>query len=425
MVPSLGSHVKNLRTFGRHGLVVPEPSAWGTPLLGFAGLGSGYRRAKKGDNLPDINSGRSCRRDYAAIVDPRAKGPGRPVGGLGRSAGNELASGRGARRRGPPVGLGERDARPPCRCSSRRVARHLRRSVDIRTVPLNRGETGQSTSDEHRTRSRFRVFNLKVRAGVRGIMDDPEKPRHEGLVEALQGLLAAGLISEGEATSLTTLDVPGALRTLGRVLERASERLRPPTPIEQVDPAFAEYHLAVGKVARAWNTLHEDLGRLFVTVSGSDKVWTEPRAIKVALAIWYAAGSDRVQRDILRAVVNANSDRWEKRPKALADLKWLLKCADEVADARNTAVHAPVSIYIGDWGADNTEIWPAYFAAEHPRIKRLDAKNLHGKRLIAEFEWCQEYAWTLIGFIQKLQSVVSGGRPWPDRPPIPTRKAKP
>ena len=44
----------------------------------------------------------------------------------------------------------------------------LRLDVVVSIVPLKRGQTSQSTSDEHRTRSRFRVFHLKVRAGCVG-----------------------------------------------------------------------------------------------------------------------------------------------------------------------------------------------------------------------------------------------------------------
>ncbi len=169
--------------------------------------------------------------------------------------------------------------------------------------------------------------------------------------------------------------------------KRASARPQLSPRSEGAEAAFEEYYLAVGKVARAWNTLHEYLGQLFVTVSGSDKVWTEPTAIKVALAIWYSVKSHRAQRDMLRAAVNANSGRWDELPKALDDLKWLLDRADELAEHRNDVVHAPCSIYILDWGA---EMGPAYFAAANPRVKNLNAKNLKGKQLIAEFDWCEK-----------------------------------
>src|SRR5271154_3327508 len=109
-----------------------------------------------------------------------------------------------------------------------------------------------------------------------------------------------------------------------------NEPEKPASAPDAAEAAFEEYYLAVGKVARAWNTLHEFLGQLFVTVSGSDKVWTEAGAIKVALAIWYSVKSDRAQRDMLRAAFNANSGRWEKLPKALNDFNWLLDRCNEL-----------------------------------------------------------------------------------------------
>jgi hypothetical protein len=108
---------------------------------------------------------------------------------------------------------------------------------------------------------------------------------------------------------------------------------------DSVEDAFEEYYLAVGKVTRAWNTLHEYLGKLFVTASGAS--WTQPW---VAYAIWYSVKSDRTQRDMLRAAINAKGGRWEKLPRALNDLKWLLDRCEEVAAHRNDAVHAPCSI---------------------------------------------------------------------------------
>jgi hypothetical protein len=206
--------------------------------------------------------------------------------------------------------------------------------------------------------------------------------------------------------------------------KRSSAPPRRPTLGEAVDTAFEEYQLAVGKVAHAWNVLHESLGVLFVTVSAADmfRAWVEPR---VALAIWYAAKSDRIQRDMLRAAVNANPGRWEKVPKALDDLKWLLDRCDELAERRNDAVHAPCSIYIG--GNHPPEMGPAYFAAQNPRAKSLSTKNLMGKQLLVEFDWCERYAQTLCEFIRRLGNSIGNPNryPWPDRPSKPTRKAKP
>jgi hypothetical protein len=108
---------------------------------------------------------------------------------------------------------------------------------------------------------------------------------------------------------------------------------------EETKKAFDAYVAAVGKVAYAWNYLHEELGKLFVVVSGAER--------EVALSIWYSVRNDGAQREMLRAAVNAtNSERSERLPKAPDDLKWLLDRANDLADARNNAVHAPCSLYI-------------------------------------------------------------------------------
>jgi hypothetical protein len=86
---------------------------------------------------------------------------------------------------------------------------------------------------------------------------------------------------------------------------------------EDTKQAFDAYVAAVGKVAHAWNYLHEQLGVLFVAVTGMER--------NVALSIWYSVRSDRAQREMLKAAVYAtNSERSTKLPKALDDLKWLL-----------------------------------------------------------------------------------------------------
>ena len=87
---------------------------------------------------------------------------------------------------------------------------------------------------------------------------------------------------------------------------------------------FDAYVAAVGRVAHAWNYLHEKLGMLFVAVSGMER--------NLALSIWYSVTNDHFQREMLKAAVSAtNSERLAKLPKAPDDLKWLLDRAAEVA----------------------------------------------------------------------------------------------
>jgi hypothetical protein len=63
------------------------------------------------------------------------------------------------------------------------LANGLRLGVGARIVGLKRGWTGQSTSDEHRTRSRFRVFHPKVRTGC----VDRDRTRDERAIDGQTG----------------------------------------------------------------------------------------------------------------------------------------------------------------------------------------------------------------------------------------------
>jgi hypothetical protein len=63
---------------------------------------------------------------------------------------------------------------------------------------------------------------------------------------------------------------------------------------QQIREAFEAYSMAVGKVAYAWNYLHERLGQLFAVVCATDR--------EIALAIWYSTDSDRAQRLLMISV---------------------------------------------------------------------------------------------------------------------------
>jgi hypothetical protein len=84
-------------------------------------------------------------------------------------------------------------------------------------------------------------------------------------------------------------------------------------PFEQTKEAFDACVRAVGKVAYAWNYLHEQLGMLFAVVRDEEN--------EAARSVWYSVQSDRTQRKILRDAVNAiNSERSKRLPKAPDDL---------------------------------------------------------------------------------------------------------
>ncbi len=67
---------------------------------------------------------------------------------------------------------------------------------------------------------------------------------------------------------------------------------------KQLDRAFAPLALEIGKLNRAWNMLHEHLGSLFAHIVNNDN-------LSIPLAVWYSTQSDRSQREMLRAAINA------------------------------------------------------------------------------------------------------------------------
>jgi hypothetical protein len=122
---------------------------------------------------------------------------------------------------------------------------------------------------------------------------------------------------------------------------RAPTMRRSITDQEQTH-AFQQYALVVGRLSHAWNDLHLKLGELFASLIGADDE-------EVALAVWYSTENDRAQRNMLRATVEASRpDRWKETPKAPEEVKWVLDRVDnQLADARNNAIHAPCALYVG------------------------------------------------------------------------------
>jgi hypothetical protein len=181
---------------------------------------------------------------------------------------------------------------------------------------------------------------------------------------------------------------------------------------EETRRAFEAYTLALGKVAHAWNYLHEKLARLFCVITGAEPA--------ISLAIWYSTTNERAQRDMLKAAIAAvNVERWTNLPQATEDLAWLLDKSHSLAGLRNNAIHAPCSLYIGGGNDGASEMGAAFFQG-HPR-----AKELQGKKIIIEFDWCERYAETLTRFAQHLESAIAdpGRHAWPSRPSLPDRPA--
>jgi hypothetical protein len=183
-----------------------------------------------------------------------------------------------------------------------------------------------------------------------------------------------------------------------------------PTDAE-LQRAFEDYTLAVGKVSFAFNYLQEQLCELFVAVIMA------AHTPQTGRAIWYCTDSDRSQRLMLEAAIKvAPPERWQNRPRAREDLLWLMEKANSVANKRNDAVHAPCSAAISENG---TEMMASFFSL-HQR-----ARNLHGKELLVEFDYCERFAETLSRFTKASTFALHvAQQPWPDRPTMPNRRPK-
>jgi hypothetical protein len=146
----------------------------------------------------------------------------------------------------------------------------------------------------------------------------------------------------------------------------------------------------------------------FIAVTGMER--------NLALSIWYSVTNDHFQREMLKAAVSAtNSERSTNLPKAPDDLKWLLDRAEEVADARNNAVHAPCSLYLG---GSVSEMEASYFN------RNPAPRDLWGKELLVEFAWCERYVETLSRFTNMLGPALAfpDRYQWPERSTILSRE---
>jgi hypothetical protein len=178
---------------------------------------------------------------------------------------------------------------------------------------------------------------------------------------------------------------------------------------EKMQEAADAYDLAVGRVSRAWNSLHRTLGGLFAVVVGGDA--------RLVLAAWRSVENDRAQREMLRAAIKAASPkRWKQTPKAPDDLLWVLKRANALSDVRNDAIHALVSLHIG---AENVEMKVA-LPPRGKREKNLLDRAARGRKLLDEFAKCEQAADALRIFVQR----ATGALAEPDRHKWPTPQPK-
>jgi hypothetical protein len=184
-------------------------------------------------------------------------------------------------------------------------------------------------------------------------------------------------------------------------------------PLAEAEQAFNLYVTAVGRVAYAWNYLHEQFAALFARIIRCD----DPR---VAIAVWYSSTNDRAQREMLRAAIEASEPDpgWSRLPDtAKDDLRWLLDRTNELGAKRDDAIHAPCEL---DASMPGSSEMAAMLLSGHRR-----ARNLVGKQLIVEFDWLERYAFALANFTWHVRIAMNPADPtWPERPRAPDRRPK-
>jgi hypothetical protein len=173
--------------------------------------------------------------------------------------------------------------------------------------------------------------------------------------------------------------------------------------------AFLPYATALGQLTLAWNDLHESLAMLFCGVMGGG-------FSNQYLAVWHGIPSDRAQRNVLVAAVEAGLVEGGP-PQLLDDVKWIRARAEELEEIRNNALHSPL------WGTPMGQATPII----QPVIGlgHIRANKLAGKNLLAEYRYCRDATTVVRDFAIEVDKVMSRGGKWPKQPKLPDRKPYP
>lgn len=172
------------------------------------------------------------------------------------------------------------------------------------------------------------------------------------------------------------------------------------------DKAFAPVAVQIGRVARLWNQLHEELGLIFSRV-------LTPNNITIPLSAWHTQQNDRSQREMLRAAILAWHIHNKKNHPTLRDeIIWLLNEADILANKRNDALHMPINILMNcksfEFSVEPNHFWG------HPR-----ALKLKGKDVLCEFSWYAAQIEALRYYASAAQINLASLTPLPKRPVLP------
>lgn len=142
------------------------------------------------------------------------------------------------------------------------------------------------------------------------------------------------------------------------MIGRAPYQRRVPPPKSDVIDRHAQ---AVGQVSIAWNDLHSSLFEIFWFCIGTDKH-------EIAHAIWHTFQSDRSQRSLLVATAQHALSN-----KSFIAIKWIAKCADKIAEDRNSLIHADINFTLSD---DGMVIHPNLVSSRYQHQEYLSKADL-------------------------------------------------
>jgi hypothetical protein len=172
-----------------------------------------------------------------------------------------------------------------------------------------------------------------------------------------------------------------------------------------------EHAKAIGRIAYAWNELHEHLSEIFGLLFAREDYG-------LALTAWHALATDAGQRDMLKAVAKV---KLSADSKAYQELKWALKKIKEpLALQRNTGVHMPLMIL--------TDMSQGLASPAIPQMLpnmlfgNRKARDMTGKDLLREFAHYERQIRKLTTYLVAIAFNISPVRTqpehWPERPEL-------
>jgi len=192
-------------------------------------------------------------------------------------------------------------------------------------------------------------------------------------------------------------------------------------------PVYRPYVIAIGQLALAWNQLHESLALLFIELLANGRAYP-------ATDIWNSPTFDRPMRLLLKSLLRTIDRRYPSKLRMTADLEWVLAEIDKVEDARNDAVHSPLTVtpegeVLGILipGREDKVRLSVTVNKVVPRIAfdNRRALKLLNKDLLTEFRWCRDMSLALNEYVGAVYEAVAANPAesdaWPSRPPLPNR----